>query len=58
MENNIVYLYNHSTEKEKKGRYHQNTVYQTWFTAIADSIFSITISVCTIFCIYLAYTML
>ena len=56
MKNNVTYLYNR-TNNISTETYHKKAD-RSWLFAITDSIITQTISVCTIFCIYLAYMML
>jgi len=59
MNNNIIELgtyFDNNTYEHKFAR-RQKTVCK-WVATIADTILTLSISVCTIFCMYLVYTML
>jgi len=61
MKNNVIELRNYTVSyKKEHQRTAQTNSYENlkWLSAITDSIITLTISVCTMFCIYLAYTMI
>ena len=61
MKNNIIDFPNyiaHSAQHKHSGEMQRNRGARLWLETITDTIYRLTISGCTIFCIYLAYTML
>lgn len=55
MKNNVIELYPYNRRNASN---HRNERICCWLITIADTLTTISIGCCTIFCMYLAYTML
>ena len=60
MNNNVIELYRYTDTKE---RWSNKTMFRSdliryWCFTIADTITTLSIGICTAFCVYLAYTMI
>ena len=61
MKNNVISLYRHTTavtEKESFGASYHSRALRDWIATVTETIFTLTICGCSLFCVYLAFTML
>lgn len=56
MKNNVIEFYPYSTREYNTRRREEKI--RLWLVTIADTLATVSIGCCTIFCMYLAYTML
>lgn len=58
---NIIKLDNYLNNNEAEAEFHNSrrrSAACIWIVTIADTVMTLSISVCTLFCMYLAFTML
>lgn len=61
MRNNIIELYHYRdprTNGRQAGISYRSSMIRYWLTTITETLLTLSVSACTIFCMYLAYTML
>ena len=60
MKNNVIELYPHTTShnKARRSSYRYGRSFADHLLTIADTFATLSIGCCTLFCMYLAYTML
>ena len=58
MNNKVIYLTNTHERRNNARHYSNSRKICSLFVLFADAVATLSISVCTIFCMYLAYTML
>lgn len=56
MKNNVIQLYSHNNSRFATQQ-HEKRI-RIWLLTIADTLATVSIGCCTLFCMYLAYTML
>ena len=61
MKNNVISLYHYSpscTKYKNTGESYRSSVLRNWIATVTEAVFTLTICGCSVFCVYLAFTML